>query len=364
MNLTVQTPAELLQGTEKPAIISVESLSLQPDDCLVLCGGFEDRALATLTTAISDSERFKVFLIEYEPYILENKGDAIKTMCFDHGFHLTLCIYNRLLPAGFGHTAMQLLGDYKGRIYIDVSAMSRILIVQVLAALGTVPGMYDRCTLLYTEAKDYPPSEQEALKNLTRSADDPNFSILFLSSGVFEITILPELSSIAVSGSQSRLIAFPSLDAHHLTALRVELQPSRFSFIEGVPPHPGNQWRKGVIAAINHLSEYQNAETFWASTLDYRETLECLLRIYAKHSLRDRILISPTGSKMQSVAVGIFRAFVQDVQVVYPTPQGFCSPECYTKGIGPMYRLDLDELGGEGFASAFGENLDRKRGLG
>jgi hypothetical protein len=60
--------------------------------------------------------------------------------------------------------------------------------------------------------------------------------------------------------------------------------------------------------------------------------------------MHERLLISPTGSKMQAVAVGIFRSFVEDVQIVYPTPRSFLSPSEYTHGIGQIHLLPLERL--------------------
>ena len=45
------------------------------------------------------------------------------------------------------------------------------------------------------------------------------------------------------------------------------------------------------------------------STLDYRETLDLLLNIYNMHRYGAKLVISPTGSKMQSLAVGVICAF-------------------------------------------------------
>jgi hypothetical protein len=94
---------------------------------------------------------------------------------------------------------------------------------------------------------------------------------------------------------------------------------------------------------VNHLDEIRESagERFQASTLDYRETLDCLLKLYANHAIRERLLLAPTGSKMQTVAVGIFRALVQDIQIVYPTPRGFRTPADYTHGVGPLHCLTL-----------------------
>ena len=108
-----------------------------------------------------------------------------------------------------------------------------------------------------------------------------------------------------------------------------------------MPPSPQNQWRQKLIAEINGLNEIQNAERLTASTLNYNDTLMCLLDIYSRHSGLDRLLISPTGSKMQTVAVAIFRTFVRDVQIVYPTPRGFLRPDGYTLGVGPLYMISL-----------------------
>jgi hypothetical protein len=55
---------------------------------------------------------------------------------------------------------------------------------------------------------------------------------------------------------------------------------------------------------------------------------------------------------MQAVAVGIYRAFVEDVQIVYPTPQEFHTPRKYTQGIGEMYLLSLGN-----FSSTYSANV-------
>ena len=259
------------------------------------------------------------------------------------GIKIEEVTYNRQEPAGFGNTMMEKLSACQNRIVIDVSAMSRLLVVQALVAVGTRSASFANCFVACAEASEYPPTqaEAEAEAELAKSESDPSLSILFLSSGVFDVTVVPELSSLAFTGTQTRLVAFPSLDAHHLTALRNEIQPSRFSFIEGVPPSPQNAWRQSVIASINKLDKLLNAERFQTSTLDYRETLDCLLKLYAKHGERERLLVSPTGSKMQTVAVGVFRALIEDVQIVYPTPVSYLKPDGYTRGIGPLHLLPL-----------------------
>jgi hypothetical protein len=253
-------------------------------------------------------------------------------------------VYDRENPAGFGLRIRAEAEQLAGRIFVDVTSMSRLLIIQTLVALCGMPDGYSRTSVVYTEAEVYLPTEAEANAVIARADGDPSFAAMFLSSGVFDITVVPELSSVAPPGAQTRLIAFPSLDAHQLTALRAEIHPSRFDFIEGIPPSPENAWRTDAIARLNRLDQIQSSQRFAASTLDYRDNLSLLLARYAARPDRERVLISPTGSKMQTVAVGVFRAYVRDVQIVYPTPLSFVSPDRYTLGAGQLHQLDLAGL--------------------
>jgi len=340
----VTTPDEKLAALVKPPLTQSENIPFSGNDTLVICAGFEDRALASLRM-INRDKSCRLLVIGYAPFEMKNRVVEI-TEYYQQvtGLSPELIVYNREDPAGFEIVFLEILGNRTGRVFVDVSAMSRLLIVQIIVALSTRKVGFSNCSIVYTEALEYPPSEKDAQAAIKKTVDDTTFSALFLSSGVFDVTVVPELSSIAPGVIQTRLVVFPAFDAHHLTSLRSELQPSRFTFIEGAPPSAVNAWRRDTIAAINHLSEISNAERIVTSTLDYAQTLDCLLDIYRRYSLHERILVAPTGSKMQSVAVGLFRAFIRDVQIVYPTPQGFVSPENYTKGCGASYLLPLDAL--------------------
>ena len=343
-SLTVLTPSEALANIAAPTLQTVDQFSLAPEDWLIVCAGFEERALAVLENAIAIQSQFQVVLICYEPHVSENKADEIRTFCTQAGIPLVEAIYDRQAPAGFGDVLTACLSGCEGRIVVDISAMSRLLIVQILVALSARPRGFLDCCVAYAQAETYPPTREEAEAALARHEVNENYGILFLSSGVFEVSVVPELSSQAMGGEQTRLIAFPSLDAQHLISLRTELQPSRLSLIDGIPPDQTNQWRQEIISKLNHVEQLTSsgaADQFAASTLWYQETLKTLLQIYSQHSLRDRLLLAPTGSKMQSVAVGIFRSFVEDVQIVYPTPSSFLSPTKYTQGVGAFHWLPL-----------------------
>jgi len=335
---------EELAALQKPALEPADSLKLDSGDCLVLCAGFEDRAVAFLKDAASQSGRFRVLLIDYLPFMNENRRSQIHDICRAAGIAYSVLTYDRQDPSGFGDSFPNALGPVHGRLYIDVSGMSRLLIVQILVSLGIRTFGFSRTTVLYAEATEYPPNHQEVREALSKSDVDPLYSIMLLSSGVFDVMVVPELLSISLDGQQARLIAFPSFNTDQLTALRTELQPSRYSIIHGDPPAPENKWRTEAIAKLNHTDNLKGEEDFTTDTLDYRETLNRLLEIYRLHGATERILIAPTGSKMQTVAVGIFRAFVRDVQIVYPTPSAFTSPTSYTIGVKKRYQLPLDSF--------------------
>lgn len=338
------TPDETLLAISKPSLTQLSNLALTDGDTLVLTAGFEDRASAFLTSALASGRRFRVILVDYLPHNPQNRIAAALSECAKCGITVDVLTYDRENPAGFGDLFLASLGDRSGRTFIDISGMSRLLIVQTLVALHGSDESLERTFVIYTEAAEYPPTLEVAREALRVAEENPAEPIHFLSSGVFEITVLPELSAVGFASSPTRLIVFPTLERIHLTSLLTELQPAQLTVIEGQPPSPANQWRPGIVGQINELDRLQTqtgAEREMTSTLDYRDTLDRLLRLYAKHGIRERIVLSPTGSKMQSVAVGLFRSWVRDVQIVYPTSSGFCSAESYTVGVGPTRLLDL-----------------------
>lgn len=355
---------ERLATLVKPPMEPFRVVSMAVGDVLVVCAGFEERAIGILRAATQQDSGFKVLIIEYLPPYSDNRIDEILRICQESKLEYERLIYDRKNPAGFGETLVQRFSDMEQRVFLDISGMSRLLIVQTLVALRISGRNLEQCFIVYSEAKIYPPTQEDVAKAIRESNQDPMFAALFLSSGVFEVTIVPELSAASLGANQSRLVFFPSFNTDQLTALRQELQPSRYAYIHGIPPTKENKWRTEAIINLNHIGTAKSKinsdvkqtceanvgsqaggskreEHFETSTLDYRETLECLCKIYTNHGMRDRLLISPTGSKMQAVAVALFRAFVEDVQIVYPTPRVFTDSKNYTTGIGELHILPL-----------------------
>ena len=181
---------EAVRAADWPVLIPTHSVALTADDVLIVCAGFEDRATAVLEWAVRDkTASFTTLVVEYEPYYEENRTQAIVDMCRGAGVAVDCCTYDRRSPAGMGEELTQRTHG-ASRIYVDVSAMSRMLIVQILVAMAEGGGL-SNLSVLYTEARTYPPSRQSFVD---RDVDHESVDS-YISSGVWELAAVPELSA-------------------------------------------------------------------------------------------------------------------------------------------------------------------------
>ena len=330
-----------LRSFDYPELERVDApLHLGRKDVLVICAGFEDRAIEALRRAVADGSRsFRVLCVDYLPAVPANQTAEAIRICEEAGATIDVIQFDREQPAG---AARRLLEGVRPEteLYIDLSGMSRLLIVQLVATIVR-SGRTSRTQILYCTAGEYPPTRQQVGAKLAESTDLVGVT-MFLSSGIFGLTIVPELSSVAMQGQPMRVVAFPSWNTTQLAAVCAEMQASYFTIVHGLPPKPQNAWRRDAIRSINRVDSLPPRDEVDASTLDYRETVRILLDVYAAHSQREKLVISPTGSKMQSLAVGLVCGFMRDVQVVYPTPRTFAAPGDYTRGVEELHRLPLD----------------------
>ena len=250
------------------------------------------------------------------------------------GIEVREVVYDRRLPEGGGEAVVELI-DGGAHVIVDISGMSRLLIVQLVVAL--IQGGY-QTTIAYGEADEYSPTKEEFARRVETLQGEATLD--FLSSGIFEVAATPELGSVAMLGEAVRLIVFPSLEAVQMKNVLQEVQPTYVDVVYGVSPRAENRWRREAAEQINEgvLRRQGGKAEHEASTLDYRETIERILDIYGKRSMFDRILLAPIGSKMQAVAVGIVRSVLTDIQIVYPTPQHL-KPSTYTSGVRSVHQL-------------------------
>ena len=334
-------PDETLSALSWPSLTPVCFPQIESGDVLIMCAGFESRAVSSLRRVLQHGTRgFTVVVIRYLPAYLENRFEEIRSLLVEHEISFQELTYDRRSPSGAGEDIVERVRSAQKAV-VDISGMSRLLIVQCLVAL--VQSKVSRLSVVYTEALEYPPSFSEFETELQGGQTKrPSF----LSSGIFEIAATPELSSVAMVGQPVRLIAFPSYDPSQLSNLLQELQPTYTELIHGIPPSDANRWRLEAVRTLNFgaISELLNRKDHEASTLDYQDTLGVLLDIYSNNGMFDRLVVSPTGSKLQTVAVAIFCSVLTDVQVVYPTPERFIDPSNYTHGERQVYQVEFPSL--------------------
>jgi hypothetical protein len=298
-------------------------------DAVVVCAGFEERALTFLRRmAESGSRRFHITEIDYVPEVPENRIGELRGTAEATQSSLVALQYRRTDPESVDGILRTLVD--RERIHIDVSGMSRLLIVQLVAAIVRA-GMLSRTSIIYTEAAQYPPTEAQVRARLADHTDYRGV-LSFISSGVVGLTIVPELSTVAMQGQPVRVIAFPSFNAAQFATVCAEINAAAFTILNGSPPLPENAWRRQAIRELNGLDGLHGKDEVDVSTLDYRDTLRVILDTYARYGATQKLIVAPTGSKMQSVAVGLAAGFLGDLQVVYPTPKLFPEPSNYTTG--------------------------------
>ena len=246
-NKTIRRPDERLASLNWPDLKKVEVPSIGENDLLLVCAGFEDRAIETVRRCCELQEsKFSLWLISYLPVEAGNSIEEMRSITRKAGLGVTEFVYDRENPPNM-REKLQNFSQKFDRVFIDISGMSRLLIVQALVTL--IRDINCPISVLYGEANEYLPFKEEFERDNQDINPAPPPS--YLSSGIFEIAATPELGSVSMLGEAIRLVAFPSFDPSQLTNLVQELQPTYAEIIHGVPPDQNNKWRAQAIRHLN-----------------------------------------------------------------------------------------------------------------
>lgn len=84
-------------------------------------------------------------------------------------------------------------------------------------------------------------------------------------------------------------------------------------------------WREEAIKFINRhvFSQVSEIQQTTISTYNYIETFILLEKWYQKVKLTHKYIVGPPTSKLQAVAVSLFKLYRQDIQILYPTPKSY-----------------------------------------
>lgn len=326
-----------------PRIDSLSIDEIPENSTFIGVAGFEDRCFSFIDQFEQHKKKFfNTIGIEYRPINNKNRtkefGKKVKNITLENSFWL---IYNRFDPEEFCNDFVGIKKDVweTANVVIDISSMSKFLIIVILDLLEEYEG---NVHIIYSEAEIYHPTK-EKFEEIKQGL--PESIPTFLTKDVYNIVTTKSLSSIAMPGSPLLSIAFPTFNHKELEALLSEITPQYLIKIEGIPHEQHNRWRLDAIHHINRTIDksfilnideiiHENVTTF-----DYIELVRILDKIYKKYRYTHKCIIAPTGSKLQTLGVYIFKQMHPEVQIVYPVTKDFA--EEYSEGCTHIWHIPI-----------------------
>lgn len=300
-----------------------------------------------VAASIVSRDGARALLLDYLPYNSKNRLCDVREALEAAGVEVCdrdILSYHRFEPDNFESRLQErLLTHSARRAVVDISSMSKLAIMLVLGVCRRLDMEVD---VLYTEAESYAPTNQEFDK--ARAKKEIHQPTLQVFTGIHGVVRLDSLSSVAMQGQPTAALVFMSLNDALTQVLLDTVYPSRLFLINGRPPV--HTWRESATAWIHDQVRREWEEDNpvvpavgcdiplpkrAVSTLQYSETVSMLLELYWRLSSTYRILLAPSGSKMQTVGCFVVKALHPDIQVEYPSPEGFL-PE-YSHGIGKRW---------------------------
>lgn len=308
-----------------PSIQKADSLSIEARDkrLLIISEGFEKRSMSWIESQNEKKLFHNAIICKYDPSTKQrfeemNQAVIMRTFC-----QPIVLDFNRFNPTPFEVRFEETLSTLLSETYeivIDISAMSKILILIVLHSLRNFAGAVK---VVYTEPDYWSPSEAEF--NKKRSELKQGSFVSLSSIGVFNIVRTPGLSSIAMQESPSLLIAFASTNAHLVNAVANEITPEMTLLINA--KNAREPWREKAALDIQkgfirdfplYTDEIQAFEL-----IEYEPLFKYLAGVYRKNCYDKRIIIAPTGGKIHTLACALLKNCCSDIHIEYPTPESY-----------------------------------------
>lgn len=306
-----------------PEITPLDPSTLPHPMLYVGAAGFEDRAMTLLDYWMSHKIRLeKALAIRYEPHgDPRNRVTDFKSKLEKVCTSVEWIDYDRLDPQKFQEELASTVNPPDSfHVLIDISGMSKFLTMVLLQVLTKLP---NSLTVAYAEADIYYPTKDEFERKKKELGATPDF----LTSDVYTILHVTSLSSVSMQGYPILLLVFPTFNHNEVVALHNETSPQHMILLEGDPHEEPDKWRLQAIREVNSIvtanpDDYR-CETRVVSTFDYISNIEALQEIYQMYCFTHKILLAPTGSKLQTIASFLFRQIHPDAQIVYPVTKAF-----------------------------------------
>jgi hypothetical protein len=324
-----------------PPITAFSIKTMPTPIAYIAAAGFEDRAIAILDMFIRRNAHIEsAIAIEYKPHgDSRNRIDEFREKLERVCTSIVWVSYNRRNPQNFQDKLSPLLQSLDSfHVLIDISAMSKFLIMVIMQILRKIP---NDAVVAYAEAGVYHPTKEEFEKERKKSGTTPDF----LTTGVYDILTVSSLSSVSMQGYPILLVVFPTFNHFEIVALYNELSPQHMVLLEGDPHKKVDKWRLDAIREVNKSffdNPDYNVERRVQSTFDYASNVETLEGLYEKYCGSHKILLAPTGSKLQTIAAFMFKQLHPDVQIVYPVAETFIGE--YSDGCRATWSIHLGEF--------------------
>lgn len=230
--------------------------------------------------------------------------------------------YNRFEPTLFEQNIKQCITNLEDfeEIVIDISVMSKLLIMIILCSLKEYTG---KVIIIYSEPRSWGPTEKKF--NETISNKTHGTCIGLSSIGVGNVVRTPLLSSIVMQDCPILLVTFLSFNEQLINVLVNEISPTKIEIINHKCDRA--KWREHAMYTIHKdlINEYLRNDDKIDSfdLIDYRSVFEKLATIYKNNCYNYRIVLSPTGCKLQAVACALLKICCPDIHVEYPTPESY-----------------------------------------
>lgn len=183
-------------------------------------------------------------------------------------------------------------------------------------------------TVLYSEAAEYFPTREEWESGQIKPPGD-------LVRGPFygfEFAAKPTaLQADDLGEKPVALVLFPTFNTERTDGVLAELDPAERIWTFGEPHDKGkNDYRYDMMIAMAAPLVYPGDPWTVVTTFDYRAAYREFAGVYAKYRPTHRLVVLPHGSKMQTLAVGLF-ALTHPVSFVFANPKTY-NPVRYSKG--------------------------------
>jgi hypothetical protein len=313
---------------------------------LIISEGFEQRSLSFLEN--SEAICFdKIVLCRYLPK-KESKYEEMKKVIskFHNKTQLEEVFFDRYNPFDFETNIDNKFKNINiyNEVVLDISVMSKYMIMQLVYSLSCYSGIL---RVIYTEPKNYAPTQEQY-----QSLNEIQINATILPSfGVHNVVRTPLLTSIVMQKSPVLLVAFLSFNEQLIRALLSECNPMHLFLINGVPP--SLKWREEAMRDIHKyiIKEYSKDNLLdngrlirRTSTFDYRETFELLAEIYKEYGIDNRIVLAPTGSKLQALGCVLIKICCPDIHIEYPIPESYYIMGYSSSEIKQIHQIVFDNM--------------------